>query len=106
MVCTIRGDPNPLSTQSVARMRIRSMSGFCMKVSGSTSGKSGLVNPMISSLSLICGGSGVGCFDESVAQCRLVDLADRILGKVVHDRDLHRQFVFRQRLAQVRADQT
>src|SRR3954471_15381895 len=100
MVCTIFGDPNPLSTQSVARIRIRSMSGFCMKVSGSTSGKSGLVNPMISA-PLRCDGLCFStCFDGAFAQRRFVDLADGVLGEVVHDRDLDGQFVFRQRFAE------
>src|SRR6267154_5218812 len=104
MVCTILGDPNPLSTQSVARIRIRSMSGFCMKVSGSTSGRSGLVNPMMNA-PLRCDGLCVStCFDEPFAQLGLGDLADGVLGEVVHDRDLHRQFVFRQRAAEVLAD--
>src|ERR1700694_5454879 len=104
MVCTIRGEPNPLSTQSMARIRIRSMSGFCMKVSGSTSGRSGLMNPMVSA-PLRCDGLCFStCFDEAFAQRRFVDLADRVLREVVHYRDLHRQLVFRQRLAEVLAD--
>src|SRR6476661_484424 len=104
MVCTIRGEPNPLSTQSMARICIRSMSGFCMKVSGSTSGSSGLMNPMVSA-PLRCDGHCLStCFDESLAQCRFVDLADRVLRDVVHDRDLNRQLVFRQRAAQVLAN--
>src|SRR3954470_286058 len=97
MACTIRGDPNPLSTQSVARIRIRSINGLCMKVSGSTSGKVGLVNPMIDAPLRYDGLCVSTCFDESLTQLRLGDLADSVLGKVVHDRDLHRQFVFRQR---------
>src|SRR3954447_10380527 len=106
MVCTIFGDPKPLSTQSVARIRIRSMSGFCMNVSGSTSGKSGLVNPMINA-PLRCDGRCLStCFDEALAQRRFVDLADRVLGEVLQDRDLRGQFVFRQRFAEVLADRT
>src|SRR4051794_9326904 len=104
MVCTILGEPNPLSTQSMARIRIRSMSGFCMKVSGSTSGRSGLMNPMISA-PLRCDRRCFSmCFDESLAQLGLGDLADGVLREVVHDCDLHRQFVFRQRGAEVIAD--
>src|ERR1700694_4255933 len=99
MVCTILGDPNPLSTQSVARIRIRSMSGFCMKVSGSTSGRFGLVNPMIDAPLRCDGFCFSACSDEAFAQLRLRDLADRVLREVVHDRDLHREFVFRQRAA-------
>src|SRR6478752_7106295 len=104
MVWTIFGEPNPWSTQSVASIRIRSMSGFCMKVSGSTSGRSGLMNPMVSA-PLRCDGCCVSaCFDEALAQLGLGDLADRILGEVVHDRDLDGHLVFRQRAAQVRKD--
>src|SRR6478736_1774416 len=99
MVWTIFGEPNPLSTQSVARIRIRSMSGFCMNVSGSTSGRSGLVNPMINA-PLRCDGPCVStCFDRSLTQLRFGDLADSILREVIQDRDLDRQFVFRQRAA-------
>src|ERR1700738_5124699 len=95
MVCTIRGDPNPLSTQSVARIRIRSMSGLPMKVSGSTSGRSGLVNPMVSAPLRGYGLCFSTCFNEAFAQRRFVDLADRVLRDVVHDRDLDRQLAFR-----------
>src|ERR1700694_1596395 len=104
MVGAIRGAPNPLSTQSVARIRIRSMSGFCMKVSGSTSGRSGLVNPMVSAPLRGYGLCVSTCFDEAFAQRRFVDLADRVLREVVHDRDLDRQLVLRQRAAKVLAD--
>src|ERR1700759_2268104 len=46
MVWTMRGAPKPFSAHSVARIRIRSISGFCRKVSGSTSGRYGLINPI------------------------------------------------------------
>src|ERR1700712_4373804 len=46
MVWIIFGEPKPFSAQSVARIRIRSINGFVRKVSGSTSGKYGLVKPI------------------------------------------------------------
>src|ERR1700761_9230229 len=47
MVWIILGEPKPFSPQSMTRMRIRSINGFCKKVSGSTAAKSGCVNPIV-----------------------------------------------------------
>src|SRR5271156_5032819 len=47
MVWIIFGEPNPCSAQSTARIRIRSISGFCRKVSGSTAARAGCVNPIV-----------------------------------------------------------
>src|ERR1700744_4943847 len=47
MVWIIFGEPKPLSPQSMARMRIRSINGLGKKVSGSTAAKSGCVNPIV-----------------------------------------------------------
>src|ERR1700733_6580157 len=46
MVWIILGEPKPFSAHSTARIRIRSISGFFRKVSGSTSGRYGLGNPI------------------------------------------------------------
>src|SRR5271166_1892524 len=110
MTWIIRGDPKPFSAQFSARMRIRSISGFCRKVSGSTSGNSGLVK-LISALLYVCwvGGGwlwlGSVRYREPLPQTAFVDLADGIFRQLVEDRDLNGQFIFRQRLVQVLANQ-
>src|ERR1700757_2459860 len=108
----MRGDPKPFSAQFSARMRIRSISGFCRKVSGSTSGNSGLVKLMAALLYVwsvdgwwvVVWFGSVG-YCEPLPQTAFVDLADGIFRQLVEDRDLNGQFVFRQRLVQVLADQ-
>src|SRR5271166_1440232 len=111
MTWIIRGDPKPFSAQFSARMRIRSIRGFCRKVSGSTSGNSGLVK-LMSALLYVCwvGGGwllwlGSVGYGEPLPQIAFVELADGIFRQFIEDRDLNGQFVFRQRLVQVLTDQ-